>query len=149
MYMTLCITSNQLLQYCNVFLTIGGGGVYIYETTSYALSLYRCLYVFLYRYPNYRNTNNTRNLWICTMNSNSESDICRNLCRDTTVRCSYSWDICTGIHINNDIMIKHTRSSRKCILHLHRPTQALQHYVIKFVSDMSVVFSWYPGFLHQ
>jgi hypothetical protein len=31
------------------------------------------------------------------------------------------------------------------------PTQAIQHYVIKFVSDLqqSVIFSGHSGFLHQ
>jgi hypothetical protein len=29
------------------------------------------------------------------------------------------------------------------------PTQVIQHYIIKFVSDLRQVFSGYPGFLHQ
>ena len=32
---------------------------------------------------------------------------------------------------------------------VHGEVYSIQHYVKKFVSDRSVVFSWYSGFLHQ
>ena len=56
----------------------------------------------------------------------------------------------------SDLMIAYNYLCNRCLSPLvvssnpaHGEVYSIQHYLIKFVSDLSVVFYGYSGFLHQ